>query len=176
MQALCTKSESFTRLLDEAECYRQLRQLRWPDGKVRCPYCGSDQIRKSWTYFREPACHRYQCDTCGRSFNDKTGTIFEGSKLPLSAWFHGFYLAQLSQSTSTIAKEVPCDYHTAHRIVWLVREQVLRLEAGRTLKGTVEADEIYITAGHKGQAPGGGPRPLSFPPSAAGEEARTRAG
>ena len=95
--------------------------------------------------------------------------------MPLSAWFHGFYLARLSQSASAIAKGVPCDYHTAHRIVWLVREQVLRLEAGRTLKGTVEADETYITAGHKGQAPGGGPRALS-PPSAAGEEARARAG
>jgi hypothetical protein len=96
--------------------------------------------------------------------------------LPLSAWFHGFYWPSCLRAPSTIAKEVPCDYHTAHRIVWLVREQVLHLEAGRTLKGTVEADEIYITAGHKGQAPGGGPRALSGPPSAAGEEARARAG
>lgn len=127
MHALCTKSESFTRLLDEEERYRQLRRLRWSDGKVCCPYCGSDQITKSWRYFREPACFRYQYDSCGLSFNDKTGTIFEHSKLPLSAWFLGFYLAQLSQSTSTIAKELPCHYRTAHRIVWLVREQVVRL-------------------------------------------------
>jgi len=91
--------------------------------------------------------------------------------LPLSAWFHGFYLARLSQSASAIAKGVPCDYHTAHRIVWLVREQVLRLEAGRTLKGTVEADETYITAGHKGQAPGGGPRALSPPLGGGGRSA-----
>lgn len=164
MQALCSKSESFTRLLDEAECYRQLRQFQWPDGKVRCPYCGSDHIVKSWIYFREPACARHQCGTCGRSFNDKAGTIFEGSKLPLSAWFHGFYLAQLSQSTATIAREVPCDYHTARRIVWLVREQVLHLEAGCVLTGTIEVDEIYIRAGHKGQARGAGARALPFPP------------
>ncbi|MGQ9728137.1 MAG: transposase, partial [Candidatus Fervidibacter sp.] len=39
MRALCTKSESFTRLLDEEECYQQVRRLRWPDGKVRCPCC-----------------------------------------------------------------------------------------------------------------------------------------
>ena len=174
MRALCTRSESFARLLAEEECYRQLRLLRWPDGNVRCPYCGSDQIVKSWTYFREPACRRYQCGFCGMSFNDKTGTIFEHSKLPLSAWFLGFYLAQLSKSTSTIAKELPCHYRTAHRIVWLVREQMVRLEDGRVLKGTVEADEIYVTAGHKGQAPGGGAKELPFPPSAQGQEARAR--
>lgn len=163
MQALCTKSESFTRLLDEAECYQQLRQLRWPDGKVLCPYCGSGRITKSWPYFRELACLRYQCDFCRISFNDKTGTIFEESKLPLSAWFFGFYLAQLSQSISTIARELPCDYRTAHRIVWLVREEVVCLEAGRILKGTVEVDEIYTTAGHKGQAHGGGSKGLPSP-------------
>jgi len=174
MQALCTQSESFTRLLDEEECYRQLRRLRWPDGKVRCPYCGSDQIAKRWGYFREPACLRYQCDSCGLSFNDKTATVFEHSKLPLSAWFLGFYLAQLSKSISTIAKELPCHYRTAHRIVWLVREQVVRLEAGRVLKGTVEADEIYVTAGHKGQAPGGGAKHLPFPPPTPSQE--TQAG
>jgi len=93
----------------------------------------------------------------------------------LVAWFLGFYLAQLSQSTATIAKELPCDYHTAQRIVWLVREQVVRLEEGRVLQGTVETDEIYVTAGHKGQAPGGGCKTLAFPPSAAGQEARTGA-
>jgi len=171
MQALCTKRESFTRLLDEEECYRQLRRLRWPDGKVRCPYCGGE-IFKSWAYFRQPFCHRYQCGSCGISFNDKTGTIFEHSKLPLSAWFLGFYLAQLSQSTSTVAKELPCHYRTAHRIMWLVREQMVRLEGGRVLKGTVEADEIYVTSGHKGQAPGGGAKELPFPPSAKGQEER----
>ncbi|MCL0093150.1 transposase [Dehalococcoidia bacterium] len=163
MKVLCLKSESFIRLLDETECYRQLRQLRWPNGKVLCPYCGGDQIAKSWSYFREPACLRYKCGFCRSSFNDKTGTVFEETKLPLSAWFLGFYLAQLSQSTSAIAKELPCDYRTAHRIVWLVREGVIHLEAGRVLIGTVEVDEIYTTAGHKGQAHGGGPKGLPFP-------------
>lgn len=175
MRALATQSQAFTRLLDEAECYHQLRQLRWPDGQVRCPYCGGQNIPKQWVYHREPACRRYECGDCHISFNDKTGTIFEHTKLPLAAWFLGFYLAQLSQSTATIARELPCDYHTAHRMVWLVREQVVRLEAGRVLQGTIEADEVYVTAGHKGQAQGGGRKALVFSPAAAKQEARTGA-
>jgi len=160
--------------LNEAECYQQLRHLRWPSGQVICPYCGSPKILKSWAYSRQPACQRYQCGGCGRTFNDKTSTIFANSKLPLSAWFLGFYLAQLSQSTATIAKELPCDYRTAHRIVWLVREEMIHLESGRVLQGTVEVDEIYITAGHKGQSPGGGSKALPFPPSLSREEAGAR--
>lgn len=176
MQALSIKSDSFVRLMDEAECYEQLRRLRWPDGQVRCPYCGGHNISKRWHYTRSPYCWRYECADCQISFNDKTGTIFEHTKLPLRAWFLGFYLAQLGKSTATIARELPCDYHTAHRIAWLVREAVVRIEAGRVLRGTIEVDEIYVTAGHKGQAPGGGRKRLVFPPSAAGETPRPRAG
>ncbi len=170
MRALSTQANSFIRIIDEAECYEQLRRLRWPDGQVRCPYCGGQCITKSWPYFRQPACRRYECGACRVSFNDKTATIFEETKLPLAAWFLGFYLAQLGQSTATIAREVPCAYRTAQRMVWLVRAEVVRLEGGRLLQGTVEVDEIYVTAGHKGQAQGGGRKALAFPPRRRGKK------
>jgi len=35
---------------------------------------------------------RYLCLACGRTFNDKTGTIFENSKVSLSAWAGVAYL------------------------------------------------------------------------------------
>jgi hypothetical protein len=49
-----------------------------------------------------------------------------------------------------------------------VQEPVLHLEVGRIWKGTVEADEIYITAKHKGQVLAGVPE-LSLPPLGSGE-------
>jgi len=70
----------------------------------------------------------------------------------------------LGENWATIVHELPCDYHTAHRIIWLVRKRVVRLEAGWVLQGTIEADEIYVTAGHKGQPPGGGCKDLAFSP------------
>ncbi|WP_404831089.1 transposase [Endozoicomonas euniceicola] len=33
----------FHDLLDNAKCYEQLRQLRWPAG-VYCPHCGSQNV------------------------------------------------------------------------------------------------------------------------------------
>jgi len=32
-------------LIEDANCYRKVRELRWPQG-VRCPFCGSEHILK----------------------------------------------------------------------------------------------------------------------------------
>jgi len=33
-------------LPDPEECYRIIRQTRWPEG-VTCPYCGSKEVQKN---------------------------------------------------------------------------------------------------------------------------------
>ncbi|CAA6802685.1 MAG: Unknown protein, partial [uncultured Thiotrichaceae bacterium] len=35
----------FHDLLDNAKCYEQLRELRWPEG-ICCPRCGSDNVTR----------------------------------------------------------------------------------------------------------------------------------
>ena len=32
-------------LIDDANCYRKVRELRWPEG-VRCPFCGDERLLK----------------------------------------------------------------------------------------------------------------------------------
>ena len=32
-------------LIDDANCYRKVRELRWPEG-VRCPFCGDEHRLK----------------------------------------------------------------------------------------------------------------------------------
>ena len=132
---------------------------------MRCPFCGQDNIAGPWHTPWRKACHRYRCRTCGKSFNDRTGTLFEGSKLPLSAWFLAMFLVELGKTIAEIAKELPCDYHTAHRLVWAIRER-------RVLSGVVEVDEIYQTAGHKGCPPKGREeeRALNRPPRRRGKK------
>ncbi len=61
------------------------------------------------------------------------------------------FLLELGKTIAEIAKELPCDYHTVHRLVWIIRERQIRLEEGRVLSGTVEVDEIYQTAENKGR-------------------------
>ena len=49
---------------------------------------------------------------------------------------------------------------TSYRWCWWLRNAALPYEMGRQLAGTVEADDLYHTAGHKGQVPHGGKKVL----------------
>ncbi|WP_414630400.1 transposase, partial [Endozoicomonas arenosclerae] len=48
----------FHDLLDNAKCYEQLRQLRWPSG-VCCPRCGSQSIIRRGKHNAQPDKQRY---------------------------------------------------------------------------------------------------------------------
>ena len=49
---------------------------------------------------------------------------------------------------------------TSYRWSWWLRNTALSYETDRQLAGTVEADDLYHTAGHKGQAQSGGKKAL----------------
>jgi len=68
---------------------------------------------------------RYLCLACGRTFNDKTGTIFENSKVSLSAWAEVAYLLRADQPITVIAENVGVSYPTALRIVKELRKSSL---------------------------------------------------
>jgi hypothetical protein len=70
----------------------------------------------------------------------------------------------LSCSSRRIAKELGVHVRTGYRWCWWLRNAALSYEIGRKLEGTVEADDLYHTAGHKGQAKKGGTRTLGRKP------------
>jgi transposase-like protein len=122
-----------------------LRQVRWDDG-VECPRCRSDRTVKNGSY-REY--QRFLCKDCGRTFNDKTGTVFAYSKLPLQVWFCAMYLfLRVHTSLRHLARELPVRYRTIKRTV----ERFLRALDCRVPEfgETIEIDEVYATAGRKG--------------------------
>jgi transposase-like protein len=41
---------------------------------------------------------RYLCENCGRTFNDKTGTIFAHSKIALRKWLFSIYALRFNMS------------------------------------------------------------------------------
>ena len=53
---------------------------------------------------------------------------------------------------------------TSYRWCWWLRNTALSYETDRQVAGTVEADDLYHTAGQKGQAKQGGPKPLGRRP------------
>jgi transposase-like protein len=92
-------------LIDEAKCFAEVRELRWPDG-VRCPECGSGVVKKRGFHTHQAQRQRYACQDCRQQFDDLSGTIFEGHHQPLRVWVLCLYLMGLNLSNEQIAAEL----------------------------------------------------------------------
>ena len=73
-------------------------------------------------------------------------------------------LVAASFSLGRIARELGVHVRTSYRWCWWLRNAALSYEIGRKLAGTVEADDLSHTAGHKGQAKTGGTKSLGRKP------------
>lgn len=133
----------------EAKCVRLLRELRWGRGPITCPRCKSGKVKSNGTYHKHY--HKFYCHDCDRSFTEKTGTIFDNSKIPLNEWFYIARELQRNISINQIHKDLGRAYqhvmHAAHKIMDNVFMQRLIELSGED----VEVDELYQSAGSKGK-------------------------
>src|SRR6266700_422110 len=153
-------------LFNVDQCQAYIHTLRWKDRPLQCPRCQSHNVGPWGTYHYQLGLQRYRCkDTdCKRTFNDLTGTLLDGSKRSLMHWILATFLLCLSCSSRRIAKELGVHIRTGYRWCWWLRNVALSYEIGRQLEGTVEADDLYHTAGQKGQAKTGGKKALGRQP------------
>ena len=147
-------------LFDAEQCQGDIHTLRWKDRPLQCPRCQSHHIGRWGTYHYRPGCRRYWCHSCRRTFNDLTHTLLAQSKRSLGHWILATFLLCLSCSSRRIARELGVHIPTSSRWCWWLRNAALSYEMERQLEGTVEADDLYHTAGSKGQAQGGGKKSL----------------
>ena len=147
-------------LFSTETCQVYLHTLRWKDRPFQCPHCQSPQVGPWGTYPYRPGCQRYRCKGCRRTFNDLTKTLLSHSKQSRAHWILGTFLLCLARSSRRIAREVGVHIRTSYRWCWWLRNVALSYEMHRQLAGTVEADDLYHTAGHKGQAKQGGKKAL----------------
>lgn len=111
-------------LMDEAQCYDQVREMRWPLGR-QCPFCeGHEVIRRGFDEVHT-ARQRYECKSCGRRFDDLTGTVFAGHHQPLKVWMLVLYFMGLNLSNAQIAKELDLDVSTVQDMTRQLREGIL---------------------------------------------------
>src|SRR5579862_1065867 len=80
-----TLQEAVIYFADAENCRAFMTALRWPDGNVTCPRCGSDDVE--WL----PNARVFKCYSKAEGhgpvkFSLKVGTIFEDSPLGLDKW------------------------------------------------------------------------------------------
>jgi len=140
--------DSFACLLDAKKCAKLLREIRWPGGTIFCAHCNSPNVKHLCKY--KEHYNRWKCNNCQKTFNEKTETIFAETKLPITKWFYAIALMRNKSSNNNLANELHVEQNTASRIGCLVRGSIFYQRVTEKLGEEVEADEVYITGGCKG--------------------------
>jgi transposase-like protein len=122
-----------------------LERMRWPDGKIVCPYCGKRGA------YRNADMRTYTCrvQDCSKRFSVTVGTLMENTKLPLCKWFAAIWLITNHKkgiSSCQLARDLGIGQKAAwflnHRIRAMVTEQAPEL-----LQDVVALDEAHV-GGH----------------------------
>jgi len=92
--------------LSDSEIVELIRKHRWPNS-VKCPHCGSSQVYRNGKAQHKPYLQRYVCRSCGKQFNDLTGTPLAWAQIPPSTALAILYLYyKLGLSQSAVAREL----------------------------------------------------------------------
>src|SRR5437016_6727874 len=79
--------EFLSRYGTQQQCSEAVMAARWPEG-FRCPGCGQTAHCVISVDLRP----LFQCNACRRQTSVTAGTMFSGTKLPLTTWFLAIYL------------------------------------------------------------------------------------
>jgi ribosomal protein L37AE/L43A len=85
--------EFFQLFGSESQCAAALAAARWPQGYC-CPRCG----KSAHCVLRWGSCKVFQCNACRHQTSLIAGTIFQGTKLPLTVWFLAIYLVSRAKT------------------------------------------------------------------------------
>jgi transposase-like protein len=135
-----TLREAIIHYSDLKVCTDLMVQIRWPSGKVICPYCG-----KGGAKFMESV-QRFKCYGCKKQFSVKVGTVLEDSPIPLTKWLPAFWLlvsAKNGISSCELARSLGVTQKTAWFILHRIRH-TLKIGTFEKMSGTVEVDETYL--------------------------------
>jgi len=126
----------------EAQCERVLEAVRWPNGFC-CPRCG----QAAHYVLRDGVRKVFQCNACRHQASLIAGTVFQGTKLPLTTWFLAIYLisqAKTGLSALALKRQLGVSYPTA----WLIHHKLMQVMADREdrylLEGKVQVDDAYL--------------------------------
>ncbi len=127
---------------DVEHCREFMVELRWPDGKVKCPRCGSEHVlwiakERVWKCYGK---HDHA------KFSLKTGTIFEDSPIALEKWLPAAWLI-INCKNGISSYELARDLKVTQKSAWFMLHRIrLAMQSGtfEKLSGEVEADETFI--------------------------------
>lgn len=145
-------------MYDEAEAFKHVESIIWPDGPV-CPHCGVvdrayrlEGVRTKPSKKQPEGKERHglwKCRECRKQFTVRKGSIFEESHIEMFKWLQAIHLMVSSKkgiSAHQLHRVLEVTYKTAwflaHRIRECMRSGKLAPMGGNG--GAVEIDETFI--------------------------------
>jgi transposase-like protein len=119
MKAPKTLLQAIQHFSEFENCRQFMLSLRWPDGKVICPICGSDKV----AYLEKS--RLYYCNTKHprQKFSLKVGTVLEDSPIGLDKWFPAMWL--LANSKNGISSyELARDLGVTQKSAWFMLHRI----------------------------------------------------
>jgi transposase-like protein len=127
-----TFQEALAYFSDPDVCLAEVIRLRWPDGVVRCPICGSANVsflksRRLW-----------DCSSAhpGRQFSARVGTVMEASRVGMEKWLVAMWLIA-NTSTGLSSHELARAIGVTQKSAWFMLHRLrLAVDGDPALKAT----------------------------------------
>ena len=128
---------------DEASCEESLRRFREHHG-LYCSQCGG--LRLSWN----PSHKSWTCMDCKHEMLLRSGTVMQGSHLPVRDWFAAMFLLRATKraiSTKEIQRQIGRKhYQPVWEMVHKLRDVMGKRDGGYPpLHGDMEVDEGFFS-------------------------------
>jgi transposase-like protein len=144
MKKPVTLTQAISYFADADRAFDYAKWLRWPDGKVTCPRCGSDsnsfvKTRSLWF-----------CNGCKKQFTVKVGTIFEDSPMGLDKWMTAIWMicnCKNGISSYELHRNLGITQKSAWFMLHRIREAMKNgsvVKFGGSDSGPVEVDETFV--------------------------------
>jgi len=130
---------------DYENCRRFMIAIRWPDGKVRCPYCGAEKV----TYLEKARQYRCYGDHKKQKFSLKVGTVFEDSAISLEKWLPAVWML-VNCKNGVSSYEIHRALGVTQKSAWFMLQRIrLAVQSNSFVKmggsgSEIEVDETFI--------------------------------
>ena len=146
MNAHATLRDAILYFADFEHCKDFMVELRWPNGTVKCPECGSEKV----CYLAKNRVWKCYATHPKPRFTLKTGTIFEDSPIPLEKWLPAVWML-LNCKNGISSWELHRALGVTQKTAWFMLHRIRLAMRSKTFNklggpggGEVEVDESFI--------------------------------
>ncbi len=138
------------KFIDEEMARELLERVRWPDGPI-CPHCvvvgGHYRVNPRKGSKRPVRQGVWKCRDCRKQFTVTVGTVFHGSKIPLSKWVTAIYLMSASANrlnAHQLHGKLGLTYKSARLLVKRLGSGMRQGALGKKLNNLLEAEGVSV--------------------------------